>query len=83
MDVNTRTSDPTMHVFCILSVSGKEWRKLWIVGEYNPEEFTFLNGIFCNVKENLCRNDRYLGADGRRSGEINNNSTMILFGCIG
>ncbi|EPF4823697.1 YcgJ family protein [Escherichia albertii] len=54
-----------------------------MVGEYNPEEFTFLNGIFCNVKENLCRNDRYLGADGRRSGEINNNSTMILFGCIG
>ncbi|EPE8324117.1 YcgJ family protein [Escherichia albertii] len=54
-----------------------------MMGEYNPEEFTFLNGIFCNVKGNLCRNDRYFCADGRRSGEINNNSTMILFGCIG
>jgi hypothetical protein len=33
--------------------------------------FTFSNGISCDVKERLCREDRYYGADGKRSGAVN------------
>ncbi|WP_218083551.1 YcgJ family protein [Escherichia coli] len=59
----------------------KAAENLRTVGEYNPEEFTFSNGIFCDVKEKLCRDDRYFGADGRRSGKVNENATMMLFDC--
>ncbi|UVL60875.1 YcgJ family protein [Pseudomonas sp. B21-032] len=43
-------------------------------------EFTFVNGIFCDVKERLCREDRYYGADGKRSGIISKKYTKALFG---
>ncbi|WP_433885321.1 YcgJ family protein [Pseudomonas vranovensis] len=43
-------------------------------------EFTFVNGIFCDVKERLCREDRYYGADGKRSGAVSKKYTKALFG---
>ena len=43
-------------------------------------EFTFANGIFCDVKERLCREDRYYGANGQRSGAISKKYTTLLFG---
>ncbi|WP_460421484.1 YcgJ family protein [Pseudomonas sp. ZL2] len=43
-------------------------------------EFTFANGIFCDVKERLCREDRYYGANGERSGVISKKYTKALFG---
>lgn len=60
----------------------KAAKELKALGEYNPKEFTFLNGVFCDVKEKLCRNDRYFDKDGKRSGKINRNATMMLFGCV-
>lgn len=44
-------------------------------------EFTFANGVFCDVKEKLCRDDRYFGVDGKRSGKINQTTTKMLFMC--
>ncbi|VVP43724.1 YcgJ family protein [Pseudomonas fluorescens] len=41
--------------------------------------FTFANGIFCDVKERLCREDRYYGADGERSGAVNKKYSGLLF----
>jgi hypothetical protein len=43
-------------------------------------EFTFANGIFCDVKERLCREDRYYGANGQRSGAVSKKYTTALFG---
>ena len=48
---------------------------------YDPSEFTFANGVFCDVKEKLCRDDRYFGVDGKRSGKINQITTKMLFMC--
>ncbi|EKH0144839.1 hypothetical protein O4N03_004283, partial [Shigella flexneri] len=48
---------------------------------YDPSEFTFVNGVFCDVKEKLCRDDRYFGVDGKRSGKINQTTTKMLFMC--
>lgn len=42
-------------------------------------EFTFANGIFCDVKERLCREDRYYGANGQRSGAVSTKYTKLLF----
>lgn len=50
---------------------------------YDPSEFTFSNGVFCDVKEKLCRDDRYFGVDGKRSGKINQTTTKMLFMCRG
>lgn len=43
-------------------------------------EFTFANGIFCDVKARLCREDRYYGANGERSGAVSEKYTRALFG---
>lgn len=43
-------------------------------------EFTFANGIFCDVKERLCRKHRYYGAGGKRSGAVSQKYTRLLFG---
>lgn len=49
-------------------------------GEFDHSEFTFANGIFCDVKEKLCRKDRYYGVDGKRSGAVDKETTRMLFG---
>lgn len=54
--------------------------KLFNQGDFDLSEFTFSNGIFCDTKERLCREDRYYGADGKRSGKISSKYTQILFG---
>lgn len=43
-------------------------------------QFTFANGIFCDVGEKLCRQDRYFGSDGKRSGKVSQTYTALLFG---
>ena len=40
-----------------------------------------LKPVFCDVKEKLCRDDRYFGVDGKRSGKINQTTTKMLFMC--
>ncbi|CAB3801636.1 hypothetical protein LMG28688_05398 [Paraburkholderia caffeinitolerans] len=55
-------------------------RKVFSQGDFDLTEFTFANGIFCDVKERLCRQDRYYGADGRRSGAVSGKYTGLLFG---
>ena len=39
----------------------KAAENLQSVQGYDPSEFTFANGVFCDVKEKLCRDDRYFG----------------------
>ncbi|KQN54471.1 hypothetical protein ASE98_15950 [Pseudomonas sp. Leaf48] len=54
--------------------------KLFSMQSVDLTEFTFANGIFCDVKERLCREDRYYGADGQRTGGISSKYTKLLFG---
>ncbi|WP_220094859.1 YcgJ family protein [Paraburkholderia hayleyella] len=54
--------------------------RLYSQGDFDPTGFTFANGIFCDVKERLCRSDRYYGEDGKRSGTISRKYTKLLFG---
>lgn len=49
-------------------------------GDFDRTEFTFANGVFCDVKERLCREDRYYGADGQRSAAVNKKYTGLMFG---
>jgi hypothetical protein len=49
-------------------------------GSFDVTEFTFANGIFCDVKERLCRANRYYGANGKRSGAVSTKYTNLLFG---
>lgn len=58
----------------------KAANKLYSQGKFDSTEFTFANGIFCDVKERLCREDRYYGADGKRSGAVSKKYTKLLFG---
>lgn len=46
----------------------------------DPSEFTLANGIFCDVKERLCREDRYYGENGQRAGAVSKKYTKMLFG---
>jgi hypothetical protein len=54
--------------------------KLVSQGGFSPTEFTFANGVFCDVKERVCRTDRYFDAKGKRSGEVLETYTTQLFG---
>nr|WP_213302753.1 YcgJ family protein [Paraburkholderia sacchari] len=54
--------------------------KVFSQGDFDLTEFTFANGVFCDVKERLCRQDRYYGADGKRSGAVSGKYTKLLFG---
>ncbi|ALN63470.1 fels-1 Prophage Protein-like family protein [Lysobacter antibioticus] len=47
--------------------------------DMDTSEFTFANGIFCDVKEKLCRKDRYYGPNGQRSA-VSVEYTEFLFG---
>jgi Fels-1 Prophage Protein-like len=54
--------------------------RLFSKGPFSLTEFTFANGIFCDVKERLCRMNRYYGADGKHSGAVSKRYTALLFG---
>lgn len=54
--------------------------KLFTTSDVDLTEFTFANGIFCDAKERLCREDRYYGANGQRSGTVSKKYTKALFG---
>lgn len=53
--------------------------KLASQGAFNVTEFTLMNGIFCDTKERLCREDRYFDAKGKRSA-VSEKYTKMLFG---
>ncbi|WP_324733599.1 YcgJ family protein [Pseudomonas paeninsulae] len=61
-------------------LSKKAATKLFSQGDFDLTEFTFANRIFCDVKERLCREDRYYGANGERSGAVSRKYTELLFG---
>jgi len=54
-------------------------KKLTSQGDFDHTQFTFANGVFCDVKEKLCREDRYYGMDGKRSGAVDQKTTDLLF----
>ena len=66
---------------CVKYLGEKAAENLQSLQGYDPSEFTFANGVFCDVKEKLCRDDRYFGVDGKRSGKINQTTTKMLFMC--
>jgi hypothetical protein len=49
-------------------------------GPFDLTAFTFANGIFCDVKEHLCRENRYYGADGKQDAAVSKKYTALLFG---
>jgi len=49
------------------------------VADLDLTEFTFANGLFCDVKERF-REDRYYGENGQRSGAVSKMYTNMLFG---
>ena len=48
-------------------------------GSFDVTEFTFANGIFCDIKEKACHINRYFNADGTRSA-VDPSYTAQLFG---
>lgn len=54
--------------------------RLFSQGDFSLTEFTFANGIFCDVKARVCRINRYYGENGKRSGAISKKYTALLFG---
>lgn len=54
--------------------------EVFTAGGVDTTEFTFANGVFCDVKERLCRVDRYYGANGQRFGAVARKYTKLLFG---
>lgn len=61
-------------------LGGSTSEKLFSQGDVNLTQFTFANGVFCDVKEHVCRENRYFGADGKRSGAVSKRYTRLLFG---
>ncbi len=55
---------------------------LFSMRDVDLTQFTFANGIFCDVQERLCREDRYFGTNGQRSGAISRKYTEALFGTL-
>ena len=49
-------------------------------GNFDQTQFTFANGVFCDVKERLCREGRFHGADGTRGAPVITKYTEQLFG---
>ncbi|WP_079964600.1 YcgJ family protein [Salmonella enterica] len=58
----------------------KQANKLAAAGKFDTSTFSFQGGLFCDTTERLCRDDRYFGTDGKRSGKINIHYTELLFG---
>ncbi|MCX5493341.1 YcgJ family protein [Kaistia dalseonensis] len=52
--------------------------KLFSQGAFDTSEFTFANGVFCDVKERACHKDRYFDANGKRS-PVDAQATAQLF----
>lgn len=61
-------------------IGPKQGEKMAAAGEFDTTAFTFRGGVFCDTRERLCRDDRYFGPDGKRSGKINPHYTALLFG---
>jgi len=58
----------------------KPYQVLHAAGSFDTTRFTYKNGVFCDVTEKVCRENRYFGLDGKRSGAINAKYTQRLFG---
>ncbi|OZI78022.1 YcgJ family protein [Bordetella genomosp. 12] len=48
-------------------------------GDFDHHAFTYENGVFCDTRERLCRENRYFGSDGQRSGAVEPIFTRLLF----
>lgn len=54
--------------------------RLFSQGDFSRTEFTFANGVFCDVNGRICRMNRYFDANGKRSGAVSKKYTALLFG---
>ncbi|AHV92803.1 YcgJ family protein [Bordetella holmesii] len=48
-------------------------------GAFDHQAFTYENGVFCDTRERLCRENRYFGSDGKRSAAVEPVFTRLLF----
>lgn len=48
-------------------------------GSFDTTAFTFENGIFCDTREKLCRDNRYYDQQGHHNGKVNQADTKRLF----
>ena len=46
---------------------------------FDLTKFAFSGGIFCDVKERICLENRYYGTDGKHSGPVSEEYTKLLF----
>ncbi|MET3244276.1 hypothetical protein ABIE53_001021 [Burkholderia sp. OAS925] len=53
---------------------------LFSQGDFSRTQFTFANGVFCDVEARVCRQDRYFDTNGKRSATISTKYTALLFG---
>lgn len=60
-------------------LGAKEGQQLAAQGNFDRTVFTFANGVYCDIKARVCRKDRYFGADGKPSGNIDSKTTQWLF----
>ncbi|MEI2416540.1 YcgJ family protein [Orrella sp. JC864] len=63
-----------------MHLGGQAATALFSQGGFDRTAFTFASGVFCDTKERLCRENRYYGADGKRSGAVSQPYTRLLFG---
>ncbi|MEH4266063.1 YcgJ family protein [Klebsiella aerogenes] len=67
------------HSLTTTYLGAKKGQQLAAQGAFDRTAFTFSNGIYCDIKEKICRKDRYFGADGKPSGAIDTTATQLLF----
>jgi hypothetical protein len=64
-------------------LGNKAATRLFSQGQFDVTRFTFANGVFCDTNEQVCRENRYFGTDGKdkqkHSGAVSKKYTAILF----
>lgn len=58
----------------------KQAKALRDAGHFDHRAFTFLNGIYCDTREKVCRQNRYYNTDGKPAGAVESVTTQMLFG---
>jgi hypothetical protein len=48
-------------------------------GAFDKTAFTFANGVFCDLSTKCCLANRYFDAQGKRSGEVREAESRLLF----
>ncbi|OVZ79002.1 YcgJ family protein [Yersinia kristensenii] len=72
--------DGVSNILTTKYLGAKKGKQLAAQDEFDRTAFTFTNGVHCDIKEKVCRKNRYFDADGNPSGAIDGTTTQLLFG---